>query len=312
METDLANPLIWAVSDGRAGNVAMAMGLAERVAVLTGGRAEQHDLTVSGPRAWLAARLPMLSPRLQSLSDQQPTIVIGAGRRVAPTVAAMRKTGAKAIQILDPQMNLQRFDLIVAPEHDGLSAENAFATLGSVHRVTSDRLDEAKRDWSAKFDALPRPLIAVMIGGSTKRTAMTDAMATALAEDLRALSDHGAGLTITASRRTSEAHARQIRAAVPKAHFWDGTGANPYFGMLACADGMIVTDDSVNMASEAAATGKPLAIYPLLREGGKIAHFHNRLVDAGHAQWFDGTLPSTQAGSLDETGRAAARVAALL
>jgi len=312
METDLANPLIWAVSDGRAGNVAMALGLAERVAELTGGVVVQRNLEVSGPRAWLAARFPWFPSRLQMTSFPQPALVIGAGRRVAPAVAAMRQIGAKTVQILDPQMTLRRFDLVVAPDHDGLSAPNIIATLGSVHRVTPEPLAEARQDWAEKFAALPRPLIAVMIGGSTRRTPMTEALAGALASDLRALSDSGAGLVITASRRTPPAHAKLITDALPDAQFWDGNGDNPYFGMLACADAFIVTDDSVNMASEAAATGKPLAIYPLLREGGKIARFHERLIEAGHAQWFDGSVPSVACAPLDETGRAAARVAALL
>lgn len=312
METNSANPIIWAVSDGRAGNVAMAMGLAERVASLSGGHIVQKNLTVSGPRAWISARFPWLPSRLQVATYPQPAAVIGAGRRVAPAVAGMRRTGAKTIQILNPQMALHRFDLIIAPEHDGLSATNTFATLGSVHRISSQRLEVARSEWAAKFAHLPRPLIAVLIGGSTKRTPMTGEMATKLANDLRALAGQGAGLLITASRRTPESHAQEIAASVPEADFWDGTGANPYFGMLACADALIVTDDSVNMASEAAATGKPLAVYPLLLEGGKFGKFHSRLIEAGHAEWFNGAIPTTQADPLDETGRAAARVTALL
>lgn len=312
METDSENSLIWAVSDGRAGNVAMAMGLAQRVAALTGGEVVQRDLTVSGPKAWFAARMSWLPSKPKMAATPRPALIIGAGRRVAPTVAGLRNMGTKVVQILDPQMNLRRFDLVVAPEHDGLCAPNTFATLGSVHRVSPDLLNAARSEWADTFAALPRPLIAVMIGGSTRRSPMTDAMAADFAGNLRALVEHGAGLAITASRRTPTAHAQQIRAAVPEANFWDGTGTNPYFGMLACADALVVTDDSVNMASEAAATGKPLAIYPLLREKGKIARFHQRLIDAEHAHWFDGSVPNTRAMPLDETGRVAARVAALL
>lgn len=312
METDSAKSIIWAVSDGRAGNVAMAMGLAERVAALTESRVLQRDLAVNGAKAWLAARLPWLPSQLQMATYPHPALVIGAGRRVAPAVASMRTTGAKVVQILDPKMDLKRFDLVVAPEHDGLTAPNTLATLGSVHRVSTQRLASAKAAWAETFDGLNRPLISVLIGGSTRRTPMTKAMASELALALRALADRGAGLAITTSRRTPEAHAKMIAAAVPEAMFWDGQGENPYFGMLACADAMIVTDDSVNMASEAAATGKPLAIYPLLRERGKIARFHERLIAVGRAQWFDGLIPESQAGPLDETGRAAQRVATLL
>ena len=47
------------------------------------------------------------------------------------------------------------------------------------------------------------------------------------------------------------------------AFIWDGSGANPYFGMLGAADAIVVTADSVSMISEAAATGKPVYIVEL-------------------------------------------------
>lgn len=289
----------------------MALGLAERVACLTGGPVERRDVEINGTLSWLAGRLPRLSPPLRTTGEPAPGLVIGAGRRIAPTVAAMRRAGAKTVQILDPKMPARHFDLLVAPEHDGLSAPNAIATLGSVNRVTPGLLEQARALWQAGFAALPRPLIAVLIGGATKRTALDTARVEALADDLRQLARDGAGLVVTASRRTGEDNAALLRQALPQAWFWDGTGDNPYFGMLACADGIVVTDDSVNMASEAAATGKPLAIWPLLQEGGKIARFHEALIARGHAQWFAG-VPTASAGPLDETGRAAKAVAAML
>ena len=42
-----------------------------------------------------------------------------------------------------------------------------------------------------------------------------------------------------------------------------GDADNPYLGCLAVADVLVVTGDSESMLAEAAATGKPLYIYPL-------------------------------------------------
>ena len=307
METNSTNPIIWAVSDGRAGNVAMAMGLAERVAGLTGGQAIQRDLEVSGPRAWLAAKLPFFPSRLQMATYRQPTLVIGAGRRVAPAVAAFRKTGAKVVQILDPKMSPRRFDMVIAPQHDGLSAPNVFATLGSVGRVTPELLTAARETWTPRFAPLTRPLIAVLVGGDTKRKQVTKADWRSFASDLAALSQT-AGMVLTLSRRSGAVGEAILREALPDAMIWDGQGDNPYFGMLACADAIIVTDDSVNMASEAAGSGAPVALYPLLREGGKIAHFHTALIAQNHAAWFKGEIPTAPQIALDETGRAAQAV----
>ena len=41
---------------------------------------------------------------------------------------------------------------------------------------------------------------------------------------------------------------------------WDFTGENPYFGILALADMLVVTQDSVSMISEAAATAVPVTV----------------------------------------------------
>lgn len=311
METNSANPVIWAVSDGRAGNVAMAMGLAERVAEQINGHVIQRDMQVNGARAWLAARLPFFPSRLQMASYPAPTLVIGAGRRVAPAVAAMRSTSAKTVQILDPKMSPRHFDLVVAPQHDGLSAENIVETLGSVGRVTPALLSTAKQTWTPRFAHLTRPLIAVLVGGDTKRKKVTEEEWRTFASDLAALSKT-AGLVLTLSRRSGTLGESILRDALPGAMIWDGQGDNPYFGMLACADAIIVTDDSVNMASEAATTGAPLALYPLLREGGKIAHFHKALIALHHAVWFEGKIPTASQGALNETDRAARAVAALI
>lgn len=311
METNSATPVIWAVSDGRAGNVAMAMGLAERVADLTKGRAIQRDLQVSGPRAWLAAHLPFFPSRLQMATYPVPTLVIGAGRRVAPAVSALRKTGVKAVQILDPKMAPRCFDMIVAPQHDGLAAPNALTTLGSVGRVTPALLADAREAWTPRFAHLRRPLIAVLVGGDTKRKKVTKADWRRFANDLAALSET-AGMILTLSRRSGTVGEAILREALPDAMIWDGQGDNPYFGMLACANAIIVTDDSVNMASEAAGSGAPVAIYPLLREGGKIAHFHAALIALNHAVWFEGKIPTATQATLDETQRAAQAVAALI
>lgn len=311
METDSSAPGILALTDGRAGNAAMAHGLAERVAGLTG-LAVAHEAVSLG-------RLDPLPPRMQAMLPggvllrraglaTRPRLVIGAGRRVAALTAALGRRGSRAVQILDPQMPARAFDLVVAPAHDRLAGPNVVSTLGSVNGVTPERLAAARAAWQAVFAPLPRPLVAVLIGGSTKRTTVTAAAVDGLAESLGRL---GAGLAMTASRRTPPALVGRLTAALPGAWLWDGEGPNPYFGLLACADAIVVTDDSVNMASEAATAPPPVALAPFVSEGGKLARFHEALVAGGHAEWLGEALP-TASRPLDETLRAAKRVASLL
>ena len=72
------------------------------------------------------------------------------------------------------------------------------------------------------------------------------------------------------------------------AFIWDGSGDNPYFGMLGLADAIIVTADSVTMVSEAAATGKPVHVVALEGGSAKFARFHRAMAEAGITRPFRG------------------------
>jgi mitochondrial fission protein ELM1 len=87
----------------------------------------------------------------------------------------------------------------------------------------------------------------------------------------------------TTSRRTPAAFAASLRdrlAALPCA-FWDGGGTNPYPGLLAWADRIVVTPDSVNMLSEACATGVPVHAPTSMPLPAKLARFHAALRERG-------------------------------
>jgi uncharacterized protein len=59
---------------------------------------------------------------------------------------------------------------------------------------------------------------------------------------------------------------------------YDGHGDNPYPAFLAHADRFIVTADSVNMISEAAATGKPILIFRPEGNSKKFDRFHANMM----------------------------------
>jgi uncharacterized protein len=67
-------------------------------------------------------------------------------------------------------------------------------------------------------------------------------------------------LLVTPSQRTSPEALRALVAPIGSVpHFvWDGTGENPYLRLLATADAIVATEDSVNLVTEAAGTGKPV------------------------------------------------------
>jgi len=133
-----------------------------------------------------------------------------------------------------------------------------FNTRGALHRVTAARLATAAAQWAPSLAHLPQPRAAVLLGGSNRRYRFTAAIAAQLAQQLAALARSGIGLMITPSRRTDPAVVSTVRNALRELPvvIWDGAGDNPYFAYLGLADHVIVTGDSVNMVSEACATGQ--------------------------------------------------------
>jgi len=325
---------VWAVTDGRAGNEAQAMGLAQALT-----RAAPGDWRLEVKRIALRAPFHLLPPRLWSalgarevgwpfsalidrgagLARPWPEVVIGTGRRSAPIVAAMRRIARRkgeplvAAQILDPQMDLAAFDLVVAPEHDDLSAPNALSTLGAVNRLTPERIGEEATRWRGRLVHLPSPRVAVLLGGPSKSAFWREEDVDRFCEQMEALARE-AGLMITPSRRTDPVVLAALKADCPaeSCWIWDGEGDNPYPGILGLADAVVVTEDSVNMASEAASTGLPVHVFRISGLDEKLRRFHDALSEQGAARSFDGRLETWDYTPLRETDRAAARLAELV
>ncbi len=111
------------------------------------------------------------------------------------------------------------------------------------------------------------------------------------------------GVALTPSRRTGAA-VRQVlehRLRPLGASVWDMTGDNPYLGLLACADALLVTADSVSMVSEAVATTVPVMVVPLPGRSRRIGLFLRGLVDAGRIRTFNGRLEEWSVTPFDDT-----------
>lgn len=307
-------PTVWALHDGKPGMASQALGLAEalnlpvvekRLAV----RAPWRHLP---PQLWLRP-FAALSGKGDRLEPPWPDIVIGCGRNsVALARAVKRASGGDTFwaQVQDPHFARQMIDLMVAPAHDRADGANVMHTRGAVHGVTPEKLAVAAARFAHLLADLPRPLIAVLLGGSNRAYRITSERAQSFAAQLKAVVDQGHGLAITPSRRTDPEIVAllQRRLEGAKVYLWDGTGENPYLGLLACADAVVVTADSVSMVSEAAATGKPVHVIDLAGGSAKFDRFHQAMRAAGITRPFSGTIEQWRYDPPDDTARAAAEI----
>ena len=308
-------PNCWVLTDGKPGMENQCLGLAEALGIVPTVKriAPRFPWSVLPPGLWFAPlRAP--GPGGDRLAPPWPALLIATGRQtVAPSIAIRRASrGATfTVQIQDPQVDPARFDLVASPAHDRLAGDNVIATLGALHRVTPERLAHAAARFRDRLARLPRPLVAVLVGGTNRQYRLSRAGTERLVQGLVRLSKNsGAGLAVTPSRRTGAANEAVLReglAPVPSV-IWDGEGENPYFGYLALADAIVVTADSVSMVSEACATGKPVYVFDL--EGGsrKFDRFHDKLREAGITRAFEGTLAEWRYRPPDDTERVAEEV----
>ncbi|WP_316015226.1 mitochondrial fission ELM1 family protein [Roseobacter sp. HKCCA0434] len=261
------------VTDGRPANRVQAEGLAEAIARREEADIQRHDVNVKPlwPTLALRARLPHL------MDVPQADLVIGAGRRGNLVAAAARRAGAKSVAILRPPLPLSHYDAVVVPDHDRLLGDNVVTTLGALNALTPGRIAEAARN----IAPLPPRTLAVLIGGPSRSADFGPSGEARLIEDLDGFAAEGWTLAATPSRRTPEGLMDRLTARFPRMIAWNGAPPNPYPGWLSHAEAILVTADSVNMASEAAATGKPVFVSGKSASDSKFAAFHAALAARG-------------------------------
>jgi mitochondrial fission protein ELM1 len=298
----------WVISEAYAGLQAQALGLAEAAGLAA-------DLRVLHPRApwrFVAARFwpwPLAAVAPDALAPPLPDLVIGAGGVAAAVGAALRRRGPRVVQVQHPRMDIGRFDLVLAARHDGLTGPNVIVTRTALHRVSQARLQAAAQCWTGRLAHLPRPLVAVLVGGSNGRWRLDRRTAAALAAALAGMMEADrVGLALTPSRRTQPGVAQLLAdALVPRgAWIWDGAEKNPYFGLLALADAIVVTADSMSMISEAVATRAPVMLARLPGWSRRQAAFIAALEREGRVRPFAGRLERWPVEPIDDTPEAAA------
>ncbi|MCJ2015806.1 mitochondrial fission ELM1 family protein [Methylobacterium sp. J-076] len=303
--TGLAGLRAWIVTDGKAGDENQCLGVARCLGL----EAEVRRVPTAGPFALLAPwgpADPRQGPRRRGsvLHGPLPALAIASGRRAVPYLRACRRLGVGFTAFLkDPRTGTGSADFIWVPEHDSLRGPNVLTTVTSPHLVSAARLAEARIAGDARLAGLPGKRVAVLLGGDSRHGRVSEPETARLIGHLRRLAASGCSLMVTTSRRTPETLRRAARAITEETggFFWGGDGANPYLAMLAAAEAIVVTSDSVNMVSEAVATGAPVLLCDIAGTPPRHGRMYAALKRAGALASFDGSLADLRYSPIDAT-----------
>lgn len=279
-----------------------------------------------------------------------PDLVISCGVRNEPVCRWIRdQSGGRTryVHVGRPWAPLDSFDLVITtPQYRVPPHPKVLNNMLTLHSVTDERLALACQEWEAIFAALPRPRFAVMVGGDSGPFTLGKKAATRLGHQASQLARaNGGSLLVSTSSRTRKAAVDALQAEITAPNYfyrWPGENSdNPYMGILAWADRLIVTGDSIAMLSEACATGKPVTMFDLggmrdiddestrdFRFGASlyalllrwfwqplsrdITLVHRRLRETGCASWVEEVLVTARVPAETDLQRAAAAVQKLL
>jgi uncharacterized protein len=199
-----------------------------------------------------------------------PDLVIAVGRRSVPLALAIRAASggqSRLVQLGRPGAPVDWFDLVLTtPQYQLPAAANVLQIPLPFGAATEPSPTSPNAGPAVTFDS-SRPLHLVLVGGPTAELRFEAAQAFALAELARSRAvAAGATLAVTTSPRTPPDVAAALVARLPAPHFvhvWRPDAATPYAALLAAADRVLVTADSVSMLADACRSGAVVEVFPL-------------------------------------------------
>ncbi|WP_316354657.1 mitochondrial fission ELM1 family protein [Candidatus Trichorickettsia mobilis] len=316
------NSKILVLTDYRLGNSNQALALAKELGVLYTTMHVDYSCFAKLPNFLLRFYpLHIKHACLQSIEiNNLPNIIISSGRRTATLALYLKQKSVKKlqiVQIMKPDSDFNEFAAVILPQHDSFThtqaSSNVIRIIGALNNIHRSIKDQANIENISKIYPGILNCIAVIIGGNSKNYIFTIAEAKLLVSILKNIViHHTSQLFITFSRRTPQVVKQLIRQHFSSPHIiYDplDSGPNPYLALLASANYIISTADSISMCSEAASTAKPLYIFlPDSFKLSKHRFFVQQLFDLGIAKKLDQSVNVLQHYSytpLNETKRVA-------
>ena len=259
---------------------------------------------------------PNLSPISQSvfkkINHDDFDVIISCGRKsVIPSIHLKNTANKKVfnIHIQDPKVNLNHFDFIVAPEHDGIEGQNVISTKGAIHYLTESEINENKDYLNSFIKKDERKIWALIMGGPTKYYEYSRENIKAIFENLNNLNkQNNFQLVVIPSMRTPKNIIQYAKDYFGENHTVIETiDKKAYLSALAISEKIVVTCDSSSMISEAALTGKPIYVANISpkKNDKRFQRFRNLFKELNITRILGEEIENWNYQKLDETNRVA-------
>ena len=259
---------------------------------------------------------PNFSPVSQSvfkkINHDDFDVIISCGRKsVIPSIHLKNIANKKVfnIHIQDPKVDLNHFDFIVAPEHDGIEGQNVISTKGAIHYLTESEINENKDYLNSFIKKDERKIWALIMGGPTKYYEYSRENIKAIFENLNNLNkQNNFQLVVIPSMRTPKNIIQYAKDYFGQNHTVIETiDKKAYLSALAISEKIVVTCDSSSMISEAALTGKPIYVANISpkKNDKRFQRFRNLFKELNITRILGEEIENWNYQKLDETNRVA-------
>ena len=215
------------------------------------------------------------------------------------------------IHIQDPKVNLDNFNYVIAPEHDGLIGQNVFSTKGAIHYLTKEEINNHSNYLKDRLQT-KKEYFLLILGGPTKHYDYSDKNILNILNLFNDLVEKNKlqGIVIPSMRTPKNAIELSKNKLGENSLVIDTVDKKAYLSALSLAKYISVTCDSTSMISEAALTGKPIYVadIPPKKNDYRIKKFREIFDQLNIIKKLDVKLETWHYESLDETSRIAKKI----
>ena len=241
-------------------------------------------------------------------------VIISCGRKsVIPSIFLKKNSKKKVmnIHIQDPKVNLDNFNYVIAPEHDGLIGQNVFSTKGAIHYLTKEEINNHSNYLKDRLQT-KKEYFLLILGGPTKHYDYSGKNILNILNLFNDLVEKNKlqGIVIPSMRTPKNVIELSKNKLGENSLVIDTVDKKAYLSALSLAKYISVTCDSTSMISEAALTGKPIYVadIPPKKNDYRIKKFREIFDQLNIIKKLDVKLETWHYESLDETSRIAKKI----